>query len=156
MNLSQSIYSVFSRFEECGVVYKLICKKRKMTYVGQTGRLLNTRVEEHKKNLGRKFNYHKVLSFFWRGGKMTKYFIDVIQDSLRTGLAYLLKPKPSLANLGRNKKISPPVDADSQVHPGRRTAGASPDAISTGPRCCRALHAHRAPSSSSPGWRMTR
>ena len=32
-----------------------------MTYVGQTGRLLNTRVEEHKKNLGRKC-YHNVLS----------------------------------------------------------------------------------------------
>ena len=32
-----------------------------MTYVGQTGRLLNTRVEEHKKNLGRKCNYHNVL-----------------------------------------------------------------------------------------------
>ena len=32
-----------------------------MTYVGQTGRLLNTRVEEHKKNLGRKCNYLNVL-----------------------------------------------------------------------------------------------
>ena len=33
-----------------------------MTYVGQRGRLLNTRVEERKKNLGRKCNYHNVLS----------------------------------------------------------------------------------------------
>ena len=33
-----------------------------MTYVGQTGRLLNTRVEEHIKNLERKCNYHNVLS----------------------------------------------------------------------------------------------
>ena len=30
--------------------------------MGQTGRLFNTRVEEHKKNLGRKCNYHNVLS----------------------------------------------------------------------------------------------
>ena len=30
--------------------------------MGQTGRILNTRVEEHKKNLGRKCNYHNVLS----------------------------------------------------------------------------------------------
>ena len=53
---------VLNRFEKSGVVYKLIFKKCKVTYVGQTGRLLNTRVEEHKKNLGRKYNYHNVLS----------------------------------------------------------------------------------------------
>ena len=33
-----------------------------MTYVGQTDRLMNTKVEEHKKNLGRKCNYHNDLS----------------------------------------------------------------------------------------------
>ena len=44
------------------IEYKLICKKCKVTYVGQTGRLLNTKVEEHKNNLGRKCNYHNVLS----------------------------------------------------------------------------------------------
>ena len=54
--------NVLNRFEKSGVVYKLICKKCKVTYVGQTGSLLNTRVEEHKKNLGRKCNYHNVLS----------------------------------------------------------------------------------------------
>ena len=53
---------VLNRFDKSGVVYKLICKKCKVTYVGQTGRLLNTRVEEHKKNLGRKCNYHNILS----------------------------------------------------------------------------------------------
>ena len=37
-------------------------KKYKLTYVGQTGRLLNTRVKEHNKNLERKCNYHNVLS----------------------------------------------------------------------------------------------
>ena len=40
----------------------ICCKRCKVTYVGLTGRLLNTRVEEHKKNLGRKCNYHNVLS----------------------------------------------------------------------------------------------
>ena len=53
---------VLNRFEKSGVIYKLICKKCKVTCVGQTDRLLNTRVEEHKKNLGRKCNYHNVLS----------------------------------------------------------------------------------------------
>ena len=33
-----------------------------MTHEGQTDWLLNTRVEEHKNNLGRKCNYHNVLS----------------------------------------------------------------------------------------------
>ena len=53
---------VLNRLEKSGVIYKLICKRCKVTYMGQTGRLLNTRVEEHKKNLGRKCNYHNVLS----------------------------------------------------------------------------------------------
>ena len=50
---------VLNRFEKSGVVYKLIFKKCKVTYVGQTGRVLNTRVEEHKKNLGRKCTQKK-------------------------------------------------------------------------------------------------
>ena len=53
---------VSNRLEKSGVVYKLICKRCEVTYMGQTGRLLNTRVEEYKKNLGRKCNYHNVLS----------------------------------------------------------------------------------------------
>ena len=52
---------VLNRLEKSGVIYKLICKRCKVTYVGQTGRLFNTRVE-HKKNLGRKCNYHNVFS----------------------------------------------------------------------------------------------
>ena len=42
---------LLNRFGKSGVVYKLICKKCKVTCVGQTGRLLNTRVE-HKRILG--------------------------------------------------------------------------------------------------------
>ena len=53
---------VLNRLEKSDVIYKLICKRYKVAYVGQTGTLLNTRVEEHKKNLGRKCNYHNVLS----------------------------------------------------------------------------------------------
>ena len=53
---------ILNRLEKSGVIYKLICKRCKVTYVGQTGRLLNTTVEEHNKNLGRKCNYHNVLS----------------------------------------------------------------------------------------------
>ena len=32
----------------------MICKRCEVTYVGQTGILLNTRIEEHEKNLERK------------------------------------------------------------------------------------------------------
>ena len=78
---------------------------------------------------------------------MAKSFIDVVQNSPRTGLGI----PTSCANQRRNKKNPPPVDADSQVRPRRRTVGAGSDAIYTGPHCCRALQAHRAPSSSSPG-----
>ena len=41
---------VLNRFEKSVVVYKLIANC-KVAYVGQTGRLLNTRVEEHIKNI---------------------------------------------------------------------------------------------------------
>ena len=78
-----------------------------------------------------------------------------LPSSVRPGLpsaaTRLLGRTTSRASQGRNKAIPPPNDADSQVHPRRRSTGAGPDAISTGPRCCRALHAHRAPSCSSPG-----
>ena len=71
--------------------------------------------------------------------------------SLRTPTAAtrpLCKPT-SRACQGRNKEIPPQNDADSKVHPRRRTAGAGPDAISTGPSRCFAPDAHRALSSSS-------
>ena len=43
---------VLNSLEKSGVIYKLICKRCKVTYVGQTGRLLNTRIEEEKRILG--------------------------------------------------------------------------------------------------------
>ena len=52
---------ILNKLEKSWVICKLICKRCKVTYVGQTGRLLNTRVE-HKKNLGRKCNYVNVFS----------------------------------------------------------------------------------------------
>ena len=62
----------------------------------------------------------------------------------------------SRASQGRIKRNPPPNDANSQVRPRRRTAGAGPDAISTGPARYYALDAHRALSSSSQVWQMTR
>ena len=53
---------VLNIFEKSCVVYKLICNEYKGTYVEQTGKLLNTTLEEHKKNLGRKCSYYNVLS----------------------------------------------------------------------------------------------
>ena len=49
----------------------------------------------------------------------------------------------------KTKNIPPPNDAHSRIRPRRRVTGEGPDAISTGPPRCFALHAHRALSSSS-------
>ena len=134
--------------------------------------------------------------FLWWGGTIAKYFIDVVQDSPRTGLGIPVKTKNPLyrtntppaeppfaggwsqlkvtydssvlrspgifirghtpVRQGRNKRNPPPNDLDSRVRPRRRTAGAGPDAISTGPPRFYALDAHRALSSPSQVWRMTR
>ena len=110
---------------------------------------------------------HVFFFFFWRGGKTAKW--RVVGSSLKSRTTHSSSVRPRLpsaatrplgrptshANQGRNKMVPPPIDADSQVRPRRRAAGADKDAISTGPRCCRAPHAHRAPLSSSPRWRMT-
>ena len=94
------------------------------------------------------------LSTSWAHGSSLKSR-TTLPSSVRLGLPSAgtrpLGRPASRANQGRDKKIPPTVVADSKVRPRRRTAGAGPDAISTGPRCCRALCAHRFPSSSSPG-----
>ena len=54
------------------------------------------------------------------------------------------------------KKYPPPNDADSRSRPRCKTAGAGPDAISTGEPRCFDLDAHRALSSSSQVWQITR
>ena len=53
---------VLPYFGQISKTIQSMCKRCEVTYVGQTGRLLNTRVEKHKKNLGPKCNYHNVLS----------------------------------------------------------------------------------------------
>ena len=50
------------KFDKSGVVYKLTCKVCNATYVGQTGWLLNTRVEKHKSNFRINGYYHNVVS----------------------------------------------------------------------------------------------
>ena len=72
-----------------------------------------------------------------------------VRPELPPAATHPLGKPTSRASQERNKEIPPPNDADSQVHPRRRTAGAGPDAISTGPPRCFAPDAHRALSSSS-------
>ena len=69
---------------------------------------------------------------------MAKSFIDVVQDSPRTGLPSAgtrpLGRPTSRANQGRNKKIPPPVDMDGQVRPGRPSPPRTQDG-GCRPRC---------------------
>lgn len=58
-------------FERGGVVYKITCRICGKNYVGQTGRLLNTRIEEHKSDVRLGRCYRSVLA------RHTKEFIDV-------------------------------------------------------------------------------
>lgn len=58
-------------FERGGVVYKITCRICGKNYVGQTGRLLNTRIEEHKSDVRLGRCYKSVLA------RHTKEFIDV-------------------------------------------------------------------------------
>ena len=66
---------------------------------------------------------------------------NIMENFIKRAPCLLGKPT-SRANQGGDKKIPPLNDADSQVRPRRRTAGAGPDAISTGPPRCFAFDAH--------------
>ena len=67
---------------------------------------------------------------------MAKSFIDVVQDSPRTGLGIPVKTKKTLSRT-KTPPAEPPFGiklyADSQIRPRRRKAGAGPDANSTCP-----------------------
>ena len=76
-------------------------------------------------------------------------FPSSVRSELPSAVTRPLGRPTSRASQARNKAIPPPDDADSQVRPRRRTAGAGHDAIPTGPPRCYALDAHQAPSSSS-------
>ena len=97
---------------------------------------------------------------------MAKSFKDVVQNSARMGLGMPVETKNPLSRTNIRSRTTLPSSIrpglpsaaifplgkpTSQVRPGRRTAGAGPNAISTGPPHCFAPDAHRALSSSSPG-----
>ena len=73
------------------------------------------------------------VAFFTVSPRISFYFLlrMTLSSSVRPGLpSAATRPSgrpASRANQGRNKKISPPVDADSQVRPRRGTAGVGPD-----------------------------
>ena len=72
---------------------------------------------------------------------MAKYFIDVVQDFLRTSLDIPIKIK--------NHNNSFLHWRGSPARPGRASAVEDPNAIFTGPPHCCAPYAHRDSSSSS-------
>ena len=77
------------------------------------------------------------------------FWVFFVRSELPSAAKRPLGKPTSRATQGRNKQIPPPNNANSQVYPRRRTTGAGPDAISTGPPRCFALDAHQVLSSSS-------
>ena len=97
-----------NKFEKGGVVFKLTCKNCNSTYVGQTGRLPNTRVKEHKNNFHRNGYYHNVLSkhkkenldhdFDWENVKILHYDSNKCKREFMEML-YIKKEKENSINL---------------------------------------------------------
>ena len=50
------------KLDQTNVVYKITCRQYKRTYIGQTGRLLKTRRNEHLNNINLGEKYHNVVS----------------------------------------------------------------------------------------------
>ena len=71
------------------MVYKISCIGCNKIYIGQTGRLLETRVLEHKKNKNLNFSYHNVKhriekdhEFYWNHAEIlhreTNYYKTIL------------------------------------------------------------------------------
>ncbi|KYM97367.1 hypothetical protein ALC62_11972 [Cyphomyrmex costatus] len=50
------------RGKKRNVVYKINCNQCEVSYVGQTGRRLDTRIAEHKKHINSKSSTHSVIT----------------------------------------------------------------------------------------------
>ena len=50
------------KFEISNVVYKIPCLDRSKTYVGQTGKMISVRCDEHKKNINLNEKYYNVVT----------------------------------------------------------------------------------------------